>query len=178
MVHIKRVDNPDELAQILLLQQENLPENISWETKRKEGFVTVKHDLELLTEMNTACPHFIAVSYNEVVGYCLCMHPKFGNEIEILRPMFEQIRKYYPNDDYMVMGQVCISRDYRGQGIFRKLYDHMLLGIQPEFSTIITEVDLKNTTSVNAHYAIGFKLICEYESDDRRWVLIKLEADK
>ena len=125
--------------------------------------------------MNNACSHFIAVSGGEVVGYSLCMHPKFGNEIDILRPMFAEIRKHYPNEDYLVMGQICIARDFRGKGIFRALYEHMLRGIQPDFSIIITEVDLNNIRSLNAHYGVGFKLISEYQSDGHSWALIQLE---
>lgn len=176
MVHYKRAETIDELKQILRLQQENLRASLSSEAIKNEGYVTVEHKLELLTEMNNSCPHFIAVSENEVVGYSLCMHPKFGDEIEVLRPMFAEIYRKFPKKDFIVMGQVCIAKEFRGKGIFRALYNHMLRGIQPDFSTIITEVDLENTRSLTAHYAIGFELISEYSSDGHRWALIKLEA--
>ena len=118
MIIYKRAEKVAELRQILRLQQQNLPDNLSSETKRKEGFVTVKHNLELLTEMNNTCPHFIAVNEKNVVGYSLCMHPIFGDEIEVLKPMFSEIRKYYPDNDFIVMGQICIDKDFRKQGIF------------------------------------------------------------
>ena len=176
MIRFKRAESIAELKQILELQRKNLPSNLSDGTMKVEGFVTVHHTLELLKEMNDACAHFIALNDGEVIGYALCMHPKFKEEIDVLRPMFRQIEQYHKADDYIVMGQICIDKQFRKKGIFRKLYEEMLSGIQPEFSTIITEVDFENTRSLNAHYAIGFTSICEYQSHDRNWALIKLEA--
>lgn len=177
MVEFKRAESEEELKQILQLQKANLPWELSSEVRERDGFVTVQHSLELLDRMNRSFAHFIAKSDNKVIGYALSMHPDFKNEIEVLRPMFSEIRKYYPNDNYMVMGQICIDSAFRRKGIFRSLYNEMLEGIQPDFSTIITEVDLENTRSLNAHYSIGFKPICKYHSSDHDWALIKLESN-
>lgn len=174
MVHLKRAESRAELDQILQLQQRNLPASIPSEVKKTEGFVTVEHDFELLEQMNTACKHFIAVDNNQVIGYALSMHPKFGDEIPILRPMFSEIKKRYSGTDFIVMGQICIDKNYRKQGIFRRLYEEMLKGIRPEFDCVITEVDSKNTRSMEAHYAIGFRKISTYVSDGHEWDLILL----
>lgn len=174
MVEFKRAETEKELDQILQLQQRNLPTSLSSEIKNTEGFVTVEHTFELLERMNDVCPHFIAVSNAKVIGYALSMHPKFGDEIPILRPMFSEINKRYDGNDYIVMGQICIDTNFRRQGLFRKLYEHMLEGIRPDFDCIITEVDSKNTRSMEAHYAIGFKKIATYNSDGHSWDLILL----
>ncbi|MBT8261780.1 MAG: GNAT family N-acetyltransferase, partial [Bacteroidia bacterium] len=117
-------------------------------------------------------------SGNKVVGYALSMHPMFGEEIDILRPMFLEIKKHYRSDDFIVMGQVCIDKEFRRKGLFRRLYQEMLKGIQPEFSLIITEVDSKNSRSTNAHFKIGFQTISNYKSHNRDWVLMKLEKSE
>lgn len=125
--------------------------------------------------MNEACPHIIATSDDKVVGYTLCMHPKFGNEIEVLRPMFAEIKQTLgPDEKYIVMGQVCVDKAYRRRGIFRNLYKYMLEQIKPEFHCIITEVDSENTRSLEAHYAVGFELISRYQADGHNWELIRL----
>ncbi len=176
MVYYKRAETDTELQQILELQRDNLPASISSEVKLDEGFVTVEHSFELLKRMNSRCQHFIAKEKENLVGYALCMHPDFGEEIDVLRSMFREISRNYTEEDYIVMGQVCIHKDFRRKGIFRNLYNEMLFGIQPTFHTIITEVDHENTRSLNAHYAIGFEHICTYRSDDHNWALIKLSA--
>ena len=192
MIVYTTVTTDHELQQILELQQENLPTAISEETQKTEGFVTVHHSFDLLDRMNKACPHIIAKNGEKVVGYALCMHPKFGDEIEVLRPMFKEIGRVIKDpsttrqdesfglafgvtmDEFIVMGQVCIHKDFRKQGIFRKLYDHMLKEISPGFKAIITEVDRKNTRSLEAHYAIGFRTLSRYNSDGKDWELIVL----
>lgn len=183
MITYHRATSMTELQQILALQKKNLPIAISEETQISEGYVTIDHDFDMLHRMNEACPHIIAKEGEKLVGYTLCMHPKFGDEIQVLLPMFKEIREVIKDHsnahgltkaNYIVMGQVCIDKDYRRQGVFRKLYETMLKVIQPQFRHIITEVDTKNVRSLEAHYGIGFKLLSRYSSDGRIWDLISL----
>jgi predicted GNAT family N-acyltransferase len=175
MIRYKTASTAEELHQILALQQENLPEAVSEEEKILEGFVTVHHTFDLLKRMNDVCAHIIAKNKNTVVGYSLCMHPKFREEIEVLQPMFTEIKNVLSDiDRYIVMGQICIAKGFRKQGVFRKLYETMLMEIQPQFKSIITEVDLKNNRSLHAHYAVGFQLLSTYHSGGQDWALISL----
>ncbi len=175
MVVYKRATQNSELEQILVLQQKNLIPVLSEDEKKKEGFVTVSHTLELLKRMNDVCAHVIAKDGDRVVGYALCMHPRFAEEIEVLKPMFHEISLVVPKTEkYLAMGQICVDKDYRGQGLFRQLYDNMKKGIQPEFTSIITEVDVKNDRSLKAHYAVGFKDLKTYRSGGQDWHLIAL----
>ena len=134
--------------------------------------------------MNDECPHIIAKKDDTVVGYALCMHPKFGESIEMLKPMFAEIETTLrdsshsfgmTNENYIVMGQICIDKHYRKQGIFRKLYEHMKAEVISPFSAIITEVDCKNKRSLDAHYAIGFQKLKSYHSGGQDWELIYLQ---
>ncbi len=175
MIYYKTASTIEELNQIIALQQENLPEAISEEEQKLEGFVTVRHTFDLLNRMNDVCAHIIAINEGKLIGYSLCMHPKFEDEIEVLHPMFTEIKKVVPGGKhFIVMGQICIDKGYRRQGVFRKLYATMLREIQPQFNSIITEVDLKNSRSLRAHYAVGFKLLSNYHSGGQDWALISL----
>ena len=163
----------DDLMQILALQKKNLNQIVSSEEKEKEGFVTISHTLAILEKMNNLCPHIIAKDGHSIVGYALCMHPDYTNEITLLKSMFTEIEATLdPKVNFMTMGQVCIDISYRKQGIFRKLYAIMKTAIQPEFNTIITEVASNNTRSLQAHYAIGFKDLKVYRSNRQEWHLI------
>ena len=166
----------EELEQILALQAKNLFAKLSSSEKENEGFVTISHSLEILERMNLVCPHIIAKDNDKVVGYALCMHPKFSEALELLKPMFQEVRAILPKDEkYVVMGQICIHKDYRRKGVFRKLYQTMKRAIHPEFESIITEVDAENTRSLNAHYAVGFKLLTTHRESNREWNLIVLK---
>lgn len=175
MIHYKQASELSELEQILALQQANLSVAISAEEKQNEGFVTVVHHLPLLNRMNDRCAHIIAVLDNRVIGYALSMHPEFGEEIEVLKPMFRKIAKHHTiRSSYIVMGQICVAKKYRGKGVFRGLYNEMRRFSAPDYRSIITKVDRDNSRSLQAHYAIGFTLISSYRSDGTEWELIIL----
>ncbi len=175
MITYKTASTTEELGQIIALQKCNLPLSISSEEKIKEGFLTVKHDLDLLKRMNDACSHIIAKDGEQLAGYALCMHPKFRDEIDILKPMFDEVQKHFNSDrSFIVMGQVCIAKEYRKQGVFRKLYSKMQEITKPEFDCIITEVDANNVRSLEAHLAIGFKTLTTHRAGGKNWNLILL----
>ncbi len=169
-----------ELKEILALQQKNLPVNISTSEITEQGFVSAQHTLELLTKMHDAHPHIIAKHNDKVVGYALCMLQEFRNDIPLLTPMFKlsdsAIKELDENLNYLVMGQVCVDKEYRKRGIFRALYNYMKENISKEYTAIITEVDLKNTRSVNAHKAVGFEVLKEYTSNHQNWQLVLLRT--
>lgn len=166
----KRASTLDELAQIRTLQLQNSDQNISSEEKLQEGFVTVQHSVALLEQMNSACAHIIAKDNDIVVGFALVMLSSFRNEIKVLIPMFERIDELVPNDKtYVVMGQICVDKSYRKQGIFRGLYQFYKEELNREFDYLITEVAAINLRSMQAHEAIGFKIIDTYQEDGIVW---------
>lgn len=178
MITYGSVTSEADLNQILALQRKNLLGNIPSEEKKTEGFVTVSHTFDILKAMNDACPHIVAKSDGIVIGYALCMHPKFADEIEMLRPMFGEIDAIRPKiENYIAMGQICIAKEFRGQGIFRQMYQTMQEAIRPEFKQIITEVDAENTRSLRAHYVVGFVDLMTYRSGGQNWKLIGLDRE-
>ncbi|GAA4275310.1 GNAT family N-acetyltransferase [Aquimarina mytili] len=163
-----------ELEQIIQLQKNNLSSSISKNEKQKEGFVTVQHDLEILKKMNDKQPHIIAKHGNAVTGYALCMVKDFKNEIEVLKPMFTKIdTQINPKKSYVVMGQICIDKEYRKQGIFRGLYYKMRDELKLKYDLLITEVAANNNRSLQAHYAVGFKDLLVYDADKVTWHIVK-----
>ena len=170
-----RAKTAEEFNQILELQQRNLPQNLSRTERKTEGFVTVKHSFKLLEQMNNACPHIIAKHQDKILGYALCMTRDYKLKIPILIPMFNEIESVIPDHlSYVVMGQRCIDKVARSQGIFRGLYQFMGQELKKDFNAIITEVDIKNTRSLNAHKAVGFKSLKNYTSNNRTWQIISL----
>ncbi len=169
----KRASTLNELEQIRTLQLQNSSQNISSEEKLQEGFVTVQHSVALLEQMNSACAHIIAKDNDAVVGFALVMLSGFRNEIKALIPMFERIDELVPKDKtYVVMGQICVDKNYRKQGIFRGLYHFYREELQHQFDYLITEVAAINLRSMQAHEAIGFKIIDTYNEDGIVWNIV------
>ncbi|MBU2995654.1 GNAT family N-acetyltransferase [Cellulophaga baltica] len=169
----------NDLNQVLALQQANLYKNVSEEEKNGEGFVTVEHDFSTLKAMNDVCAHTIAKCGDEVAGYALSMHPDFGNTIEVLEPLFTFLNKdtYYNNKKFIVMGQVCVSKNHRKKGVFRGLYEAMKKNVGAEFDYIVTDINAKNKRSLQAHTAIGFTTVDTFELvDGEKWVVVSLKT--
>jgi hypothetical protein len=180
MISYHRVQNDEELYEILELQRRNLPTNLGDNELHEEGFVTVQHTFDILKEMNEVCAHCIAKEENYLVGYALCMDRRYKNQIEVLKPMFEEIETAINNQssklsNYVVMGQICIDKKYRKKGVFRGLYSYLREQLNTEYSCIITEVDQKNSRSSNAHKAVGFEVMKTYLADTKIWELIVLK---
>jgi ribosomal protein S18 acetylase RimI-like enzyme len=171
-----RSSKEKELMDILSLQERNLKDILSPNDKIKEGFVTLKHDFNILKKMNDSCAHCIAKQDDKVIGYALSMLPDFKNEIPILVPMFVEIDNALNNKkinlNYLAMGQICVDKDFRGIGVFRGLYDFMRRELSNEYDALITEVDVSNTRSSQAHKAVGFEVLKNYASNNQNWELI------
>jgi len=171
-----RVTTDEELNGILKLQEQNLKEVLSADDKSKEGFVTLKHTFDMLKLMNDKCAHCIAKYDDKVVGYALSMKQDFKKDIPLLVPMFIEIDNalFEKNTrlNYIAMGQICIDKNHRGQGIFRGLYNFMKDELSKEYDAIITEVDVLNARSSQAHKAVGFEILKNYSSNNQDWELI------
>lgn len=179
MITYHRTKTDEELKEILALQRVNLSVNISDEEKQKEGFVTLKHDFDVLKKMNDAYAHCVAKENGKIIGYTLSMLQNLKNDIPLLIPMFDEIDKVMDSENfllkYIVMGQVCIDKNQRGKGIFRGLYAYMANEMKSDFDAIITEVDTKNSRSSNAHKSVGFQLLKKYHSNNQLWEIIILD---
>lgn len=157
-----------DLVGILSLQRANLPEALSEEELRAQGFVTVRHTVDLLRRMNAPWPHIVARDEGGIAGYALVMLPELEPEIPILQPMFEKIRtlewegRPIAGLRWFVMGQVCVARRVRGMGVFDGLYRHMRQRMASDFDCVITEISLRNPRSLRAHARVGFRTILEY----------------
>lgn len=165
---IARVADDRQLDEILQLQKSNLAISLDEPEIKEQGFVTVQHDLATLKEMHAESPSIIAVHDGHVVGYALIMPASFRSKIPILEPMFALIDDLtylglpLASYSYFVMGQVCIAKHYRGQGIFDKLYEGLRHECAGKYRLLITEVARRNQRSVKAHLRVGLKVIHQY----------------
>jgi len=167
-----------QLEQILELQSQNVEAALSSATAREQGFVSLRHDLALLREMNEAEPHVIALDGQRVVGYALAMLPRFGVHFAELDPMFRKLAQFTLGGEtiasrpFLILGQVCVAQSHRGTGVFRGLYEHMRALYGDKYDALCTEIASRNRHSAAAHAAVGFQLIERYEVDDGSWDLV------
>ena len=174
--------NDNDLAGILDLQRNNLASNLPREEIQSQGFVTVLHRLEDLREMNAIEQHIIAKDNDTVVAYLLAMTEKSKFDIPILIPMFEAFETIqYKNKtlsefNYIVVGQVCVDKKYRGQGVLDKCYELYINTFRRRYDFAVTEIATSNQRSLSAHKRIGFNTIHEYIAPNgETWAIVLLE---
>ncbi len=171
-IQYSRTKNGAELRQVLALQQKNMANVLSPKEVLEEGFITIGHTLEILEKMNKACPHVIAKDNGKVVGYALVMLPDFRDEIPMLRPMFTSADLLLPCKKYVAMGQICIAKSHRKQGIFRGMYHYYRAQLRNDFDCLFTEIASTNKRSLEAHMAIGFKVVKSQITNGVSWELV------
>jgi ribosomal protein S18 acetylase RimI-like enzyme len=165
-----------ELQGILSLQKENLQQHLD---SLDQGFVMVCHQLADLQKMNAIAPHIICKSADKVVAYVLAMTKACKEDIPVLFPMFEQFDqlpykgRMISAYDYMVVGQICVGKEYRGLGIFDGLYSEYKKRYQEKYPFAITEVATRNLRSMRAHERVGFKVVDRYLAPDgEEWAIV------
>lgn len=179
MITYQTSETDKELSQILDLQKNNLPRNLTESEIKSQGFVTVNHTLKDLKNLNSYERHLIAKDNNKVVGYLLAMTKNSKHDIPILIPMFEVFdkiqfkNKLISEYNYLVVGQVCIDKAYRGQGLLDNIYSAYRNCYQKKYDFAITEIASTNTRSINAHKRIGFSEIHRFaDSNNTEWSIV------
>jgi len=169
-----------DLRQILHLQKINHPSSLSEVQANRDGFVTVVHSLELLTQMNKAAPQVIAKDGDTVVGYALVMLKSFANMIPVLKPMFERLKSIpyghgkITDHSFYVMGQICVAEQFRGKGVFDSLYrKHKELHHQ-QYELCVTSVSTRNKRSMRAHERVGFITVNTFRDATDEWNILVL----
>lgn len=171
-----------DLQGILELQQRNLAVNLSREEVLSQGFVTVTHSLADLKRMNDLEPHLIAKDGAQVIAYLLAMTVQSKTDFPVLIPMFEVFDripfrgKTISSCHYLVVGQVCVDKNYRGQGILDQCYEAYRDHFKNKYEFAITEIATKNQRSIHAHKRIGFSEVHRYTAPNgEEWSIVVWE---
>lgn len=169
----------EDLLGILELQGKNHSANLTAEEISTQGFLTVIHSPENLRNLNDIQPHIICKHHGKVVAYLLAMTAKSKNEIHVLIPMFDIFNsilfsgKPISAYNYIVVGQVCVDKNYRGQGILDRCYWEYKHLLKDKYDFAITEISSRNLRSLNVHKRIGFSEIHSYPSSNgEEWKVV------
>lgn len=178
-------ESEKDLEGILALQADNHVDSLSSAEMETQGFVSIKHDINVLKIMGTPYPHVIANARINgtdlklvVVGYTLAMLPSHEPLIPMAKGICARINaaEYrgisMRRRKYCIMGQVCIHKDFRGKGVFRGLYQQTKKRMSPHFDCIATAISTQNSRSLHAHDNLGFETICEFRSSGQDWKIV------
>lgn len=168
-------ETTDHFKQILKLQQVNQRDNLSIEDQSEQGFLYASYSISLLEQMANYSPQLIALHNDKVVGYNLSISLDLVNIMPDLRTMFYAFNHtlykghLLGSYTYVIGGQVCVEKAYRGYGLFKLMYKEMKNRLSNQYQLCVTDVSQRNTRSLNAHLKTGFEIAGTYPYDDEIW---------
>ncbi len=179
MITYTTANSKSDLEGILSLQKLNLTRNLDPTEIQSQGFVTVEHTFDVLAKLNDHEKHIIAKDGDQVIGYVLAMTERSRFDIPILLPMFDLFdtilykNKKISEYNFIVVGQVCVDKAYRGRGIFDNCYTAYKEFYKAKFDFAITEIATTNLRSKRVHQRIGFEEIYSHlGSHQTEWSVV------
>jgi L-amino acid N-acyltransferase YncA len=175
---------PAHFEQIIQLQQQNLYKSLSPEEQDQQGFVFAEHTVELLQLMAAQISQVVALYNDKVVGYNLAMTAAMETDLPSLEPMFrvfhhtEYKGKLLTGYKFFVGGQVCVDKDFRGQGLLKELYNATATMVDDDYELCITEVAVRNTNSLKVHQKMGFEIAGTHVDDFGDWNVVVWDIRK
>ncbi|MFM7358940.1 MAG: N-acetyltransferase family protein [Sediminibacterium sp.] len=165
MITITTAANEKDLQGILDLQRRNLKKNISPEEATSQGFLIAEYSPTYLQQLHETYPPVIARQNDTVVGYAIIATDENRKGNPLVEDLFNQIDQLSHDGitlkvvPYAVVGQLCVDKSVRGQGLVQKLYGHFRALLENDYQFGITDVACANTRSLKAHLNTGFQVI-------------------
>ena len=134
--------------------------------------------LGMLEAMHQFAPSVVIKKADTVVAYAIVFLKEGRNVYPAMEPMFNNFEKItwrnkpFVNYHYYIMGQICIAKEYRGLGLFEKLYHKHKELYQSEYDCIVTSISESNYRSLRAHERFGFKTISAHSDAIDRWKVV------
>ena len=178
MIKLGKVLHHDDLIQIKHLNQENLKNNLSQRDRLKYGFLTLEYDIELLLKVNNIEKTIVAKNGNKIVAYAIVINKTAYGLNKLFDDLIDRVNnlKYNKTNlykiDYALVGQLCISKDYRGKGLVNEIYKFFKKEYSKKYKYLVTDIDERNTRSLNAHLKNKFQIIDNFYWRDSYWNII------
>jgi hypothetical protein len=178
MTSICRVSSRDELVKMKQLQLDNVRRNLGAEDAVKSGFLTAEYSVEFLESMHDICPSVIAKCGDDVIGYIIAYTKGMYGSHDLLDSLVEaanvvEYKESFLKDvDYILCGQLCVHKNFRGIGLSTRMYDYFRREFSGRYIYCITDVASDNVPSLRAHAKVGFKTVSSDNYGDILWHVV------
>jgi L-amino acid N-acyltransferase YncA len=178
MLTTKLASTDREIQQIAALSNANRSTNITEEELAREGFVSWFYTPEILRSINVIAPSVIVMDDNILAGYaitltgeCLHAYPAAAHTYNHVFPL--QFKGQALGEQrFYLMGQICVAKAWRGQGIVGALYNGHRQFYSPQFDALVTEISMANPRSLKAHQKVGFETIDRHFENGHDWAVV------
>ncbi|AZD84283.1 hypothetical protein C4K14_1442 [Pseudomonas chlororaphis subsp. aureofaciens] len=163
---------PSDIETILALQEASLLENMSAEEARVHGFLRTRLSRENIGYLIDKNWLFVGKLEDQVISYIMGGDWAFFQQWEIFEVMCSRLSGKEVGGLSLSLlntyqyGPVCISREHRGVGVFRRLLFSLFRQFSRDYRVAITFINSENTRSLAAHRREGMEVIDQFKIDD------------
>lgn len=165
----------NDIEGVSILQAKYLLVNIP-ENERQNGFVTTPFTLEQLTEIINLDGLFIAETNHQIVAYAFAASWQYFSQW----PIFPYMVSRFPDLNFgpetltinnsFQYGPICIHEDFRGSGLFQKLFETMRIAMNQHYPIGITFINKINKRSFEAHTRkLNMQVIDEFTFNNNQY---------
>ena len=164
-MELRKIRNESELVQVHKLLEENLKQNLSYQERKQQGFITINYSLNSLIKLNKITPTIVAIDESKVIGYALSANRNCKGLHKFLDMVIAEVDKTFYNkdllleSDYVVVGQLCVAKAYRRRGVSQKIYQEFKQEFHQTHPYCLTGVDALNKGSIESHKKCGFRVL-------------------
>ncbi len=184
MIELK-VASIDDIEDTIKLHQQNQVDLMD-EEDRADGFITTaftRDELKDLIEKEQGL--FIAKDGDKVVGYVMSASWQYWSTWSMFAYMIEHLgeneylgEKLSVDNSYQY-GPVCVDKNYRGSGLFEKLFEFALSHMSKRYAILVTFINKINTRSYEAHTRkLALDVVCEFEYNSNQYYELCYDTSK
>ncbi|KAJ3068704.1 hypothetical protein HDU98_008176 [Podochytrium sp. JEL0797] len=162
---------PAHIDQIKALQMANLRRLLSVEVQEADGFVTAEYSRRFLAKIHESTPAIVSLAEvdgtERVVGYVLVATRADAASHDLLKDLVDTVDtrcnfegKPLRDMNYLLVAQLCVDKQFRGQGLARKMYSAFAAEYHSRgFEIGMTDVAADNAISLKAHSKSGWIVV-------------------
>jgi len=177
--------SPEDVKEIVRLQQENLEPHVSTEEKATQGYVSLETPAELLEKIVGDEGIIVAKSADQLVGYLIPMTLDKAKGLPFFAPLIGQLDKLQldgkPLDTYnlCVLAQICINKQFRGGEAVMQIHRATNNHLKDQYDLGVTEISDINKRSLRANIdKIGMIDVGQFEANGITWHVVVTDFRK
>jgi GNAT superfamily N-acetyltransferase len=149
--------------------------------------VTAVHTIEQLKQINDAENAVVAFDNDKIVAYAIAMRIEACPlELAVYKDLFDTLdglsykNKKLSEYKMILVGQLCVDKAYRGQGLVPNLYKTYKEILSKNYEIAVTDINEKNPRSLKAHQNSGFEVIHTFneKSSSNNWHIVLMDLTK
>ena len=165
---IVRLLNDNDYQGLLRIQRENAVGSVP-AGQRAGGFLSAEFTVDQLRAMHESAGIVVATVGDSLAAFFCLSTLEANQDAPIVMAMRETMRSVLLDGrpiescSFVVAGPICIDKQYRGSGLFERLYEFAVNHFATRFELAVAFIAQENQRSLKAHEKVGMVPLAQFE---------------